>query len=400
MTNATYASIIPLIGGETIGMQNVFGKRPEYIVSYTPFKNHDAQLLNYYGNEVPYYLIDQAVGSPSYKKVDVVNSVCPCAGLSSLSGKASGNNPANKWMVESSKFVLQNIGPKVLWGENAPALATRMGEPVVNQLRQLASEYGYTFSLYKTKSLLHGLSQIRNRSFYFFWKGDVIPHLPYFNRPNEKIEDTIINAFVSKDDPMNECINKRTPSEHGIYAYIRKVMHPEMSHSDFQKSLTRTTNVLDYVESKGVKYNIIGDWLREFGDVQTANFCGRVYAKLEAGKNIMRRGAMVPKDYIGAFVSNYPWDLTHPVEDRYITVREALAIMKMPGDFMLQGDIGKNINKVCQNVPVTTAADMASGILDYLNGKLDTVNSDFMIQNNHNQTEEVSTGKSLTTFME
>ena len=29
-----YASIVPLIGGETIAMENAFGKRPEYIVSY------------------------------------------------------------------------------------------------------------------------------------------------------------------------------------------------------------------------------------------------------------------------------------------------------------------------------------------------------------------------------
>ena len=27
-----YASIVPLIGGETIAMQNVFGKLPEYIL--------------------------------------------------------------------------------------------------------------------------------------------------------------------------------------------------------------------------------------------------------------------------------------------------------------------------------------------------------------------------------
>lgn len=399
MTNATYASIIPLIGGETFGMEQVFGKRPDYIVSYTPFKNHDMQLLNYYGHEVPYYLIDEAVGKPSYKKVDVVNSVCPCAGLSSLSGKASGNNPTNKWMVESSKFVLENIQPSVLWGENAPALATAMGEPVVAQLRSLAEECGYAFSLYKTKSLLHGLSQVRNRSFYFFWKGNRIPHLPFYNRPNEKIEDTIINSYVKADDPMNVCINTKTPSKHGVYAYIRHVLHPEMSHADFQRSIEKSTNVLDYVESKGIKYDVISKWLKEFGDINASNFCARIHAKLEAGKNIMRRGTIIPKGHIGAFVSHYPHDLTHPIEDRYITVREALGIMKMPRDFQLLGEVKRNINKVCQNVPVTTAADMATGILKYLNGELETEQASFMIQNNHNQTHEVIESKSLTQFM-
>ena len=30
----SYASCVPLIGGETIAMENVFAKRPEYIISY------------------------------------------------------------------------------------------------------------------------------------------------------------------------------------------------------------------------------------------------------------------------------------------------------------------------------------------------------------------------------
>ena len=31
---AKYASIVPLIGGETFAMQNVFGTKPEYVLSY------------------------------------------------------------------------------------------------------------------------------------------------------------------------------------------------------------------------------------------------------------------------------------------------------------------------------------------------------------------------------
>ena len=29
-----YASIVPLIGGETIAMENVFGKRPDYMLTF------------------------------------------------------------------------------------------------------------------------------------------------------------------------------------------------------------------------------------------------------------------------------------------------------------------------------------------------------------------------------
>ena len=69
--NYTYASIIPLIGGETIAMQNAFGKRPDYMLSYKAFGANDSQLLNYYKNEVPYHVLDEGGKAPH--KVDVGN---------------------------------------------------------------------------------------------------------------------------------------------------------------------------------------------------------------------------------------------------------------------------------------------------------------------------------------
>ena len=43
-----YASIVPLIGGETIAMEKVFKKRPEYIISYEDFQANDTHLVEYY----------------------------------------------------------------------------------------------------------------------------------------------------------------------------------------------------------------------------------------------------------------------------------------------------------------------------------------------------------------
>jgi site-specific DNA-cytosine methylase len=109
--------------------------------------------------------------------------------------------------------------------------------------------------------------------------------------------------------------------------------------------------------------------------------CERRYEKLKTGMNIMRKGTTIPKDYIGAFVGHLPTQLTHPDEDRYLTIRECMEIMKLPRDFELLGGL-KNLNHICQNVPVTTAQDMAENIKLYLDGKLDYINTDFHIQDN------------------
>jgi site-specific DNA-cytosine methylase len=379
-----YASIVPLIGGETIAMENAFGKRPEYIVSYEPFVNNDQHIVEHYNHEVPYNVITEN-SSTKFEQVDVVNTVCPCAGLSSLSPSSASDNAANDWMFITSEYVLGTLSPQVFWGENAPRLASKMGEPVVQRLRDIASKHGYTFSIYKTKSILHGLSQVRDRTFYFFWKGDRVPFFPYINRAHEKIEDTIRNAFVSEDDPMNVLTNTKIPSENPFYKYVLEEMEGGITHQEFAAKIEKTTNPLDYIESAGITYDKVGEWMTSHGYEREAAKCIRMYEKLKAGGNIMRKNTEIPKNYIGAFVGHMPTSIAHPDKDRYITVREALAIMKLPKDFQLQGGL-KNLNHICQNVPVTTAQDMAQAVKDYLNGKLDTMESNFMIQDNKTKT--------------
>jgi len=376
-----YASIVPLIGGETIAMENAFGKRPEYILSYEPFANNDQHIVEHYKGEVPYHVLSADGDNPSFEHVDVVNTVCPCAGLSSLSPSASSNNAANDWMFVTSEYVLGTMSPTVFWGENAPRLASKMGEPVVKRLRKIGEKYGYTFTIYKTKSILHGLSQVRDRTFYFFWKGDTVPVFDYVERPHEKIEDLIRSIPFDPEDPMSELTNKKKPTDNPFYKYVLEEMEGGITHQQFAEKIEKTTNPLDYIEAADITYDKVGVWMKEHGYEKEAAKCERMYVKLKSGGNIMRKNTEIPKDFIGAFVGHMPTSIAHPDEDRYLTIREAMAIMKLPEGFELQGGL-KNLNHICQNVPVTTATDMANQIKKYLNNELDSIHVDFMIQDN------------------
>ena len=112
----------------------------------------------------------------------------------------------------------------------------------------------------------------------------------------------------------------------------------------------------------------------------------------------MRRGVVVPKDYIGAFVGHYPTMLTHPVEDRFITFREGLAIMGHPDNFELL-DPHSSSNHICQNVPVQTAEDMATEIKAALEGEREWVDIPLVFQYNHRQEHEFH-GQQERTLME
>ena len=404
MAAVKWASIVPLIGGGTIAMENVFGKRPAYIMSYREFANHDRHLVEHYrkqcsdpedgANYVPYYILGEPhiyhgrQQGENGRYVDVVNTICPCAGLSSLNVAPSGEAEINDYMAKTAKHILEQVKPKVLWGENAPRLATKLGKPVVKKLRALAKKNGYTFSLYKTKSILHGLSQVRDRSFYFFWKGDGVPMFDWYDRPNERIEDLIRNTKFDMADPMSELTNVNIPSKDDLhYKYILEVLHNGMSHNDFQKTLKRSVNVQEYIE-KHSNYNDYADWLEGFGEDEKAHKARGMQKKLDDDGNIMRRGTEIPCDFIGAFVAHLPFKLTHPDEDRYLTYREAMGVMKLPTDFNLI-DPKKNLNHICQNVPVTTAEDMAYNIKRFLEGGCEMIYDDFVIQDNKSKSLEM-----------
>lgn len=397
-----YASIVPLIGGETIAMANVFGKKPEYILSYEAFQANDSHILDYYGG-VPYKLVDgDSVAQLDVNSVDVINTVCPCAGLSSLSPSSASDNSANDWMLHTSKLILEQVRPRVFWGENAPRLASKMGSPVVERLRSVAKETGYSFSIFKTKSLLHGLSQVRDRTFYFFWQGNKVPLFEYIKRDHEKIEDTIRSVKRDQNDPMSQILtNTRVPSENPFYKYVLQEIEGGITHKEFADKIEKTTNPLDYIEANKISYLDVGKWMKAHGYEREEAKCKRMYDKLASGGNIMRKNTEIPKDYIGAFVGHMPTSLTHPDEDRYLTIRECLSIMKMPTDFQLKGGLS-NLNHICQNVPVTTAMDMAAEVKAFVEGRSDNrlIETDFLMQDNKTQTYEYEkNGLHLDEFM-
>lgn len=382
----THASIVPLIGGETIGATKAYGVDPDYFLSYSPFAANDSHIRNYMPN-IPFYLLDEGQKAPH--KVDVIHTVCPCGGLSQLSHGFGDDNPNNQWMGTTANYILGELQPKVFWGENAPGFSGKIGQTVRNELREIGKKNGYTMSVYRTKTLLHGGPQIRERSFYFFWKGDKTPLINYYKRPHTPIEEVLTNV---KSNFQMEPINKKTPSKDDIYyTFVLEEIHGGISHSEFAKIVepqkVRNSDVFSYIERMGYDYKQVGAWMAQRGLDKEVEKCNYRYEKLKNGGNIMRRGTIVPKDHIGAFVGHYPTMLTHPVEDRYITYREAMTIMGLPSDFeLLQPK--KSANHICQNVPVQTAQDMAEETKKFLNGELPMVDTDYILQYNHTQKAE------------
>lgn len=394
-----HAMIIPLIGGMCLAQDIVLESRPEYILTYTGFQENESHLLNWYKKtknfEVPYYYVDDPK-TYSVSGVDIIGCTAPCAGLSQLSHGFGTHNQNNQWMIKSTEYVLGTLKPEVFWGENAPGFAGSIGKDIREQMFAIAKSNGYSMSIYRTKSLLHGTPQVRSRSFYFFWKNGKVPVMNRFERPYQKIEDLLRGV---KSNFQAEPINKKTPSQDPYYRYILEKMFGGISHREFSNQKldfvgSRTCDVFSFIErNSGAAnenpYKEVGEFMKELGLDNEVKKCEYRFNKLDTDKNIMRRGTIIPKDHIGAFVGHYPTTLTHPDEDRYITYREAMTIMGLPDDFELLNPT-KNSNHICQNVPVKTATDMISEIVAVLNGERQLVDKDYCVQYNFNGQIEYS----------
>ena len=290
----------------------------------------------------------------------------------------------NDWMVNVADYVLENLKPKVFWGENAPRLATNLGKPVRERLEAIAMKQGYTFLIYQTKSLLHGVPQVRDRTFYFFFKENHrIPVFPFYRAPLQTIEDLIRSVKPRADDVL---VNKKTPTiDDPFYRYTLEVLGLK-THKEFQNHITKSESPIGGFEQiTGKTFKDFAEWIRPESEKMYENWMKK-YEKIESGRNIMRKGTTIPKGHIGAFVGHYPAALTHPDEDRYLTERECLAIMKMPEDFEFNWKGKKNVNHVCQNVPISTATSIAHMIKDYLDGtNKEFIEADAMMIDNRAQ---------------
>jgi len=417
----THAVVVPLIGGELLGQMDALdGKLPEVIMSYTPFGANESHMIDYMRNkrgyEGEYIMLDETPDYKPEKHINVVSSVCPCAGLSSLSRSSNADSAVNEWLYTSAEYVLGTVQPDVFWGENAPRLYSDSGKPVVDKLKAIGERYGYSLSLYSTKSTHHGNPQKRPRTFYFFTKGfDEAPLIPYYKREPESLKDLLTRPYP-KDDPMAVLVNPEDPLNDPWIAWC--------VHSKGAKTIQEFYDIVD--TNISFKANQNGcypnnsfheaiKWMDEQSEDESrsekirerfrraARSAERMQAKLDQGLGYWGHGAYMPKDtVIPSLVASMPLEMVNPYAGTFLTVRDCFRLMMMPDDYTLKGeteaDFRKQINHVCQNVPQSTARDMMEGIVKYLTGEADMVriNGGILKQSNLRQEHTVIDEKPQT----
>jgi site-specific DNA-cytosine methylase len=408
MNKITYASIVPLIGGETLGvMQALNGQLPEYLLSYAPFTNNDSHFVNYLREKKSWegdYIHLDVIENYVPKQVDVVNAVCPCAGLSSLSTTSSADAAVNDWLYTTADYVLKQIKPKVFWGENAPRLYSEAGKKVADKLYEIASQHGYSLNLYYTESHLHGLCQKRPRTFYFFTQSEKAPIFNTWRREFVPVEE-ILKRKILKSDPMNIPITKSDPIDNAWVAYaVYKTGAKDVA--DLYNKFEGSTNLIVAADRRlGQNLNEVADWMDAQNREDFSKIAIRARSmqkKLDENKGYWGHGVTLLKGLIPSLIGAMPHCAINPFTGKYLTIRDCLRIMGMPDDFNLHGDNPlSKVNHICQNVSPPVAKDMMENVIDFLEGRCDIVSSSYVKQSNKNNniTDVLNKKPSLESFM-
>lgn len=409
-----WGTMVPLIGGSAIGCSQATGTLPQFHFSFDGFEANDEGILNYWKDEkIPYYHIDSEevpLTEKRFQHIDFVNSVCPCAALARINTSTGemvgGNAPQNQWMYKSAEFILENIKPTVYWGENAPALNMEAGKPVVANLMKIGKKYGYSFSIYKTSTIYHGLPQKRERCFYFFWKGDKIPVLNFFDRERLTYTDFLNNIDNTLPD-FDVYANKKHPTDYLPFRYLLE--KSGLSYAEYFKSHSKE-NAINTTNGEIHQQKCIDDvlkWMKEkypeeaFAKRQNQKrnqYDWAVYmkSKWDDDKGLFYQGPMFSYNYCPAIISKNCEMLIHPTEDRYLNLREMACLMGMPGDFRLTNShISSGYyspQMIGQNVPVNTVRDVASQVLRFIDNdktlQYVSVSNGYFLQNNLNKTNK------------
>ena len=394
-----YANIIPLIGGMSIGNENVTGKKPEVIISWNAFNKNDSHIVNYF-KDVPYVVLpDEDSVNESlktdlvnsyYEKLDFVSTVCPCAGLSMLNNSSGSSSSRgsdaiqNDWMYKSANWVLENIRPKVFWGENAPGLYTSVGLGVRSRLKEIANKNGYSFSIIKTDTYLHGIPQHRKRTFYFFWRDTNAPILEWKERSSSDLNLIEYLKLIPNDASyQDEFFTRSYPvTEWKLYEFVLK--KTGLSDLEFRKSYLGA--LYHYISDKG--------WIDDAIKWMDKNYPGyqgeertkldHIKEKIAQGKGYWDSSPFFVNDYVNAIIGKNMHVLVHPTEDRFLNIRECMWLMGLPHDFNLTKE-NQVWNHIAQNVPIKTASTYTEQVLKYINGELKDSGHSFVMQDNITQ---------------
>lgn len=378
----TWSAIIPLIGGFPLGAHEAIGHPAEEIIGFDGFWNNDGEFMAYYGKKygTPYRIMEHL--DQPLKKVNIAVATPPCAGLcmltssSASANKRGPNADQNIWIHRACEVAFHHLDTDVLIIENAPALYTNYGKPLLERLKQYAWENGRSITALKTSTLLHGIPQARQRCFVFMWKSEFAPILEYYDRPRKNATEYLkeVNSSMTHWDDMFDIT--RSPTNMFLMDYLPKKLGPDW----YQIMVSeKCKSGLGYI----LTHNLWDDAIATTDSPKVKKVLTHCKDKIARKMGYWDSSILPIGDKINGLIGKSMGCYIHPTEMRLLNIRECLHFMGHPHDFTISTP--KKVWIIPQNVPTAPSRDVVLEAMKFVRGELPFSEGQFVKQNNIKQ---------------
>jgi len=274
--------------------------------------------------------------------VDFVVGGPPCQGFSTV-GKGKATDPRNFLFMEFVRVVKQ-FKPKGIVIENVTGLLAKKNTDVLKKIFSLFNDLGYELDARVLSADDYGVPEKRRRTIIVGMKKSVefsFPLPTHGPRGNKKVK-TVGDAF--KTIRRNATYNDPSKAE-----IKNKLDKQRLSYIPEGAGIRYERDEIAYLP-KELHYNINWDDLAEGRFRQT---------------KLQRLSRDCPSFTILTSRTMY----YHPVENRYLTPREAASIQSFPSTFQFHGSMTSVFKQIGNAVPVGLAKSLGKALIEAIEGK-------------------------------
>lgn len=373
-----WGAVQTLAGGMMIGASDTLGSMPGFMVSplwLEMNERHALRWLEKRGWSGPVYPDIQSVPKRMSRGLDLIVSVPFCKGVSNFNRTSSPDNTANENMLSITGDVLSHMKPPTFIYENSARIISQTFKPLLNKIRKISSDAGYSCMIFITKSYFFSNPQNRARSYFIFRKrGMSNSKLDIPVSSPVMFEEWIRNQKFRDDDWMAGMkIRDIRPSEEHDYRMIAETTgitdHRQMVElAPAANSKTLTVILLEMFGRDEKGFSKILEMVSRIGDKSLMIRWRTIRNNLLFNnKGYWDHRHRFLRGRTGSFIGACPKFWIHPWEDRYLNFREMARIMGMPEDFemvMTPGNDKLNeIQALMQNVGPNVAGPIVSAAM-------------------------------------